>query len=229
MSDWKYTQAKELVLYLLCHKRATREVIGLEFWPDATTEQVRSRFSAVLSNARAALGKDKDWIVLNDSYYEFNRAWPIWFDVEAFEAAVQEARLALTSAEAKGVVTNLENAVAFYHGDFAQDILNGEWHVPTREHLRQLHLDALMMLGRLHFDNGNYARAVEAYRSVIAKDSLLEAAHREVMRSLARLGERGQAQRHYQSLAALLRDEFGASPAPETTALFERLRRNEDI
>ncbi|HBY96566.1 MAG TPA: hypothetical protein DEP84_21925 [Chloroflexi bacterium] len=49
------------------------------------------------------------------------------------------------------------------------------------------------------------------------------------MRCYARLGERGQALRHYQVVVELLDEELGAPPAPETTLLFERLRAGEEI
>jgi DNA-binding SARP family transcriptional activator len=43
------------------------------------------------------------------------------------------------------------------------------------------------------------------------------------------VGERGRALRHYEELAALLEDELGSSPAPETHALYERLRASQDV
>jgi len=64
---------------------------------------------------------------------------------------------------------------------------------------------------------------------VIARDEVLETAHRELMRCLARLGERGQALKHYQSLAELMREALGSDPAPETQALYEELRHGEDV
>ncbi len=73
------------------------------------------------------------------------------------------------------------------------------------------------------------AEAAGVYRQAISYVSLLEAAHRELMRCYARQGERGQALRHYQSLVELMRDELGAPPDPETTALFERLQRGEAV
>jgi len=57
----------------------------------------------------------------------------------------------------------------------------------------------------------------------------VEAAHRELMRCYARLGEHAQALRHYQDLAALMQADLGSPPAPETTALFERLKRGEAV
>ena len=86
-----------------------------------------------------------------------------------------------------------------------------------------------MLLAQLLFRQGQYTQALEVYRQIIARDSYLEVAHRELMRCYARQGERGQALRHYESLVTLLREELGTKPAAETRALFERLQRGEEV
>jgi DNA-binding SARP family transcriptional activator len=49
------------------------------------------------------------------------------------------------------------------------------------------------------------------------------------MRSEAALGERGRALRHYEELTRMLQEQLGASPAPESVALYERLRAGEEV
>ena len=44
------------------------------------------------------------------------------------------------------------------------------------------------------------------------------------MRSQAASGERGRVIRHYEELAKMLEEQLGASPASETSELYERLR-----
>jgi len=58
----------------------------------------------------------------------------------------------------------------------------------------------------------------------IAHEPLDEAAHRELMKCWARLGEPARAIRHYQRLQDLLRKELGAPPAAGTARLYEKLR-----
>jgi DNA-binding SARP family transcriptional activator len=42
---WTSAKAKELLLYLVCHPAGcTREDLGLAFWPDASTAQVKNSF-----------------------------------------------------------------------------------------------------------------------------------------------------------------------------------------
>ena len=66
-------------------------------------------------------------------------------------------------------------------------------------------------------------------RRALAQDDLSEVAHRELIRCYARMGEHGQALRHYQELVELMQRELDAAPDRETVALYERLRRGEEI
>ena len=93
--------------------------------------------------------------------------------------------------------------------------------------MRRRYQQGLLLLGQVCFADGSYAQAAEVYRTLIALDDYVEGAHRQVMRCYARLGERSQALRHYLQLQQRIRVELDAMPDPETTALFERLRRGE--
>jgi predicted ATPase/DNA-binding SARP family transcriptional activator len=226
-ADWGYAKVKELLFYLLGARLRTKEQIGLAFWPDASPGQVRSSFHDTLYHLRQALGRP-DWIRFERGSYAFNRSLDYWYDVEAFEAALAQARQYQTSEPGQAIQA-LEDALRLYQGDFLEETLAGEWHVLPREELRREYLEALLLLGQLHAAERHYAQAADIYRQAIAYDRYLEAAHRELMRCYACLGERGQALRHYEALAEWMRDELGALPAPETTALIERLRGGEHI
>jgi DNA-binding SARP family transcriptional activator len=82
----------------------------------------------------------------------------------------------------------------------------------------------LLLLGGLLLTQERHAEASEAYRRAISHDRFLEEAHRGLMRSQAALGERGRALRHYEELVVLLEEQLGATPAPESVALYESLR-----
>ena len=126
-------------------------------------------------------------------------------------------------------IEHLQAAVQIWHGDFLEDFDAGEWAIYRREELHQRCINALLELGQLHFMAAHYAPAVEVYQRLLAIDNLLELAHRELMRCYARQGETGQAVRHYQQLHAVLRQELNTEPSPETTLLYQRLRRGDEI
>ncbi len=228
-ADWTYAKARELIFYLLHRPNATREQIGLEFWPDASAEQVRKRLSAALAHARNALGREQEWITLTDSHYRIDPARAYWFDVEIFEARLQAAKRLLQNGGARQqAIPLLDDAISLYQGDFAEEFLEGEWHQPRREALRQAYLEALLTVGELQAECERYDQAIVTYQRALAKDPYLEEAHHELIRCYARLNKRSLALRQYDSLKTALA-ELGATPSPETQALIERLRRGEPL
>lgn len=231
-ADWTYLKAKELFFYLLIHPAATKEQIGLDLWPDVSTAQLRSAFHRTMHYLRRALGK-AEWVVFESDTYALNRALPHWFDAQIFESRLAEAERVLkatvTPAGRAEAARRLEEALALYQGDFLADMDAGEWVISAREELRQRSLEARLTLGELYFADARYGQAAEVYRRLITLEPYLETAHRELMRCLARQGETAQAVQRYQRLSRLLLEELKTQPAPETTLLFERLRRGDDV
>jgi two-component SAPR family response regulator len=227
-SDWTYSKSREMLFYLLCNPARTKEQIGLALWPDASTAQLHDNFRITLHFLRHALGRP-EWVLYEGGVYAFNCSMPYWFDVEAFEFHLSVANMAPpgTIAPPAGA-DHLDRAISLYEGDFL-DGTEAEWCIPRREELLRNYLQALVAWGSVLFEACEYVQASEVYRRAIAKDGYFEAAHRGLMRCLARQGELGQALRHYRSLAGFLQEEFDAPPDPETAALYERLRRGEPI
>jgi DNA-binding SARP family transcriptional activator len=63
------------------------------------------------------------------------------------------------------------------------------------------------------------------YRRVVQADEWNEEAHRLLMTSLGRSGQRAEALRHYDRLASLLERELGATPEARTQTVHDQLRR----
>jgi DNA-binding SARP family transcriptional activator len=231
-ADWTYAKAKELFFYLLSRGPATKAQIGLDLWPDASPVQLRSTFHSVLHHLRRALGRP-NWIIHSSGVYALNPRQPLDYDVRSFEEhlrqAQQELRTAAQTAGRGRVTAHLEAARALWRGDFLADQAYGDWAVFQREALRQTYLDALLRLADLYFADAHYPAAAAAYRQALGLDSYLELAHRGLMRCYARQGEAAPAVRHYQELRHLLRHELNTTPSSETTLLYERIQRGDDI
>ena len=164
---------------------------------------------------------------VNDQY-RFNRELAHQYDVDVFESHLAEAARLKTRTPA-AAVAQLSQAVQLYQGDFVEDFVEGEWFRLPREALRRKYLNALLDLGQLHFAQNDFARAAEAYQQAIEKDPVGETAHRELMRCYLRLGERGLALRHYETLKRIMQTELGSPPAPESVALYEQLKHGADV
>jgi predicted ATPase/DNA-binding SARP family transcriptional activator len=227
LTTWPYARVKELLFYLASYPARTKAQIGLALWPEASTRQLRNSLGTTLYHLRHALD-DPQRIVFEDEVYRFNRALGYEFDVEVFEAHLAQASRAQAQTPDRAIAL-LQEAITLYQGDFVEDFLDGDWFLLRREELRRKYLDALLNLGQALFSQQDYARAAECYRRAIEKDEILEEAHRELMRCYARLGERGQALRHYQTFEQMMRDELGSAPAAEGVALYERLKRGEEV
>jgi predicted ATPase/two-component SAPR family response regulator/Tfp pilus assembly protein PilF len=231
--DWKYAKSKELFYYLLSGSPATKAQIGLDLWPDASPEQLRSTFHRALHYSRKALG-GSSWIVFEDEAYAFDRRLNYWCDLHTAEARLREAQLLFRSgppppAARLRAIQCLEEAAQLWRGDPFQDLDAGEWAIFRRENLRQSFLQTQLDLGRLYLAEARYADAAATFRRVLALDNYLEIAHRELMRSLARQGDTARALRHFEELRRLLRGEMGAEPSSETLLLYDRLRRGDDV
>lgn len=221
-ADWTYAKPREMLFFLLSHPPRTKEQIGVMLWPDASPNQLRAALHPALYHLRRTLG-DRQRVVTRQDSYSFNPDIPYYFDVDEFETLVTEARRHAEKSPGQAIA-GLQAAVALYQGDFLADAtVTNEWVLIRREELRQTFLEALLLLGRLLFEAQRYTEAADAYRRAIAQDSYLEVAHRELMRCYQQQGEISRALKHYQSLVEYLRAEMSSVPAPETTALFQRL------
>jgi predicted ATPase/DNA-binding SARP family transcriptional activator len=218
-SEFGYAKPRELLFYLLSHPPRTREQIGLALWPEASASKLRGSFHDALHRLRKALG-GSEWVVHEGGRYSFNRSLGYFFDAQAFEERLEKARRLRDRAPAEAI-DHLKEAIELYGGDFLEEFLGSEWVLGKQDELRGAYQETLTELGRLLFSEGHFAEAAKAYRKVISRDRYSEAAHRQLMRCYARMGERGRALKHYESLIELLDEDLGAKPAPETLELYE--------
>ena len=220
---WGSARPRELLLYLLCRPEgATRDQVGLAFWPDASPAQVSNNFHVTLHRLRKALGRP-DWIETGDERYRVSGEITVEFDAAIFESEVESVLRAL--ARGGGPLGPLERALALYRGDFLGEEVVGDWHLDVRDRLRRRYLEGLLALAGRLYQEGRWSEAADAYRRVIACDDLHEEAYRQLMLALAHSGERAEALRLYQRFRLLLAEELDAVPEPETVGVYERLQQ----
>ncbi|MGD0239747.1 MAG: BTAD domain-containing putative transcriptional regulator, partial [Streptosporangiaceae bacterium] len=218
-ADWSYAKPRELMFLLVSSPPLTKDQIAAALWPELSRPQLGNALHTALRELRRALG-DPGWVRYADGHYRFDRSRPHECDVTAFEDALVAARRARPSAAA---LPELQRAIAAYGGDFLDGMATGEWALVRRDELRRAFESALLAAGRLHTAAGRQQAAAAVFRRAVAHEPLNESAHRELMSSWVALGETARAVRHYEELAALLREQVGVAPAPETEALYRRL------
>jgi len=225
-SDWTYIKSRELFFYFLSHKKRSKRQIGLDLWPDDSTQQLRDNYRATLHCLRHALGSPK-WIIFEDEGYTFDGGLDYWFDVEHFESLLRRA--GLREIKRTEAIELLTEAVQQYTGDFLVDVEVGDWSISKREELNRLYFEGGLTLVQMLFDEARYADAAEICRTLLNQDSYLETVHYALIRCYARLGERSKALQQYHILVGILQDDLGLPPSPEITMLYDHLRQGEPI
>ncbi len=218
-AHWGYAKPRELMFLLVSSPPMTKDQIAAALWPDLSRQQLGNALHTALRELRRALG-DPGWVVYADGHYRFDRSRPHECDVTVFEDALLAARRARPPEAA---LPELQRAIGVYGGDFLDGMSAGEWALVRRDELRRAFESALLAAGRLQTAAGRHQAAATLFRRAVAHEPLNETAHRELMNCWSRLGETARAVRHYEELTALLREQVGVPPAPETTALYRRL------
>jgi DNA-binding SARP family transcriptional activator/predicted ATPase len=212
------------------HRRT--ELAGL-LWPDVPEKAARHSLSQALFRLRKALNDQEatpPFLLTTWKTLRFNPASDYSLDVDAFQAGADLCER--TSPEQLGPADAhaLTQSMALYRGKFLSTPLRidsqafEEWLVIKQTQFHLLALNTLNYLGQYHELRGEFGLAADYARRQIELESLHELAHRNLMLALAQDNRRAEALAHYATCRALLAKELGVAPAPETTALYERIR-----
>ncbi len=228
-------KTRALLAYLVMeadreHRRAM--LAGL-LWPDVPEATAHHNLSQALLLLRRVLDdkiQTPPFLLTTWQTLRFNPESDYTLDVAVFQAEVttctRNAPAQLTPAGAQA----LTQAIAQYRGEFLSDPwqVNSqafeEWLLIRQTQFHMTMVDALDYLVQYHELRGEFALAAAYARRHIALDPLHEQAHRQLMQALAQDDRRPEALAQYAVCQSLLAQELGIEPAPETTALYERIR-----
>ncbi len=210
-------KALALLAYLAVTGRpARRERLAGLLWPDSEQSKARAALRRTLSVAGAvgpALIIQRADLALDS---QLTRC-----DVTEFEQLA-----------AAGDPSSLRRAASLAPDDFlagfsVRDSSEfDDWSTSTADRLRGIRTSVLARLTMADQDAGRLDEAIESARAWVALDPLSEAAHRELMRLYAWTGERTAALKQYRACVRALDRELGVPPLPETTELYDAVRRN---
>ena len=206
-----------------------RDTLAALFWPESDQSRARASLRRDLSVLNKLLAEEwleieREWVALRPGY---------WLDVNRFRELLAEWRGHGHAAEVvcSACLPALQTAVSLYHNDF----LTGfslpncpefdEWQFFQAQELRQSCFAALEKLVRGLTAQGEIDAALPNARRWVALEPAHEPAHRQLMRLYARSGQPAAAVRQYQLCVQTLQEELGVDPQPETTALYEQIRR----
>jgi DNA-binding SARP family transcriptional activator len=223
-----YDKVKAIFAYLVVEPTFpfNRDVLAGLFWPDQTEQKARHSLRQAISQLRSVLEWDQsNPLILTDrTTLQRNPQAGLVCDVHTFTACLKAAE----EDERAGIGT-LENAVEIYQGELlrglslAQTESFEEWLSNRREHFHRQAVTALEKIVGYHEGQGNFERSRIAAEKWVRLEPWREEAHRNLMLSLSRTGQRSAALKQYQLCCQSLLDEFGLLPAAETESLHRRI------
>jgi DNA-binding SARP family transcriptional activator len=229
-------KALALLAYLaVAGQRHQRDSLATLLWSELDQRSARADLRRILSFLNRKLGRG--WLTADRETAALDPDANLWLDVHQF-------RQLLAACDAHGhpatevcseCVPPLEEAVRLYRDDFMagftlpDSLTFDEWQFFQTQGLRDGLAGVLQHLVRWHGDQGEYEAAIAYARRWLALDSLHEPTHRYLMALYAHSGQQSAALRQYHMCQQTLAEELGLSPAPETTALFERIHAGEVV
>jgi predicted ATPase/DNA-binding SARP family transcriptional activator len=202
-------------LVLFPHTHA-REKLAALFWGDTPNDQARLSLRVALAALRKELGDD--FLIADRETVQLNPDVPIWVDARE----ISNFKFQISDWEsAQSEILNLKSEI-----DLLPDFYD-DWILLERERLRAIYLDALLRLIQHARSNGEYARAIELARKLLATEPANETAYQHLIFCHLAQGDRAAALKQYAACERALRDELNVAPSPETRALYARAQTQE--
>lgn len=210
-------------LFHFADKAHRRERLIDLFWLDGNLNGARAAFNTAIWRVRKILEIGSKGaaaqLVTAGSEVILERGASVQVDTHLLEGAFNRMRTQcdkapLSFTDTPGIVAAVES----YGGPFL-DGLDGDWILQERERLHCVFVRVCLRLMCCAASNGQYEQAIDFGRRILARDALRESIQRDVMLLLVLNGQRAEALRAYERLAALMRSELNIQPMPETKRL----------
>lgn len=213
-------QGRLLFVYLAANRQrpSSRDELAAALWPGQPPAAADAGLSALVSKLRRVVpleGRGSVRLRLPED---------AWIDLEAATEALHRAE----SAAARGAWIDVWSPGRVAQHVARRGFLPGEdapWIAELRRRIDEMYLRSLELVGRacVEIGGGELDTAERCARSLIAGAPYRESGHRLLMETLAARGNPAEALLVYEELRRHLREELGATPAPETQALHREL------
>lgn len=216
-------KAQALLYYLAAHpgRAFSRAHLITLLWEESPDREGRNSLSTVLTRLRqtlplfpiAATGDTLAWQATPD----------VSVDLVTFSALTDDRT-------GQPMLADLERAAVLWRGSFLDGFgvrdcdAYETWLRSEREQWQGRWLHVIGTLVDAYQQSGQWARMLGHAQAALAADPLHERFHRAVMTAHALSGDRAAALTHYRACRDRLRDDLGAEPDPETTALYDAIR-----
>jgi DNA-binding SARP family transcriptional activator len=224
---WSGRKVCQLFKLLVTHRQRTvssDELIEW-LWPNLNPKMARNSLWVAVSQLRRLLepetiGRGASTFILTEPPgYRFDPAERCAIDVDVFLGHVRTGRAYQRRERWTEAIDAYLSAARLDRGEYLAQDPYADWASPTRERLRETFLEMKGDLAACHLALGRYQEALEHAREALDRDPCRESVWRLVMEAHYRQGERDQALRDFERCRAILGEELGVNPLPETMAL----------
>ncbi len=218
-------QARVLFTYLTVARAlpSRRGELIEALWPWRAPAGADTALSALLSRLRSVLGSG---VVCGRGEIHLRLPDDTWIDLEAAVEAIHRAEAAVAQEDwARGWGPSLVALFTARRGFLAgQDLPWAEEHRRRLEEIRVCALECYAAVA-LGVGGSELPPGERVARELVAIAPYQERGHALLMKILTARGNSAEALRTYEQLRQRLRDDLGATPAPELRELQERLLR----
>lgn len=198
-------------------------------WPSRKPPSAETAINALVSKIRAAmrsLGFPQPFGIASE-VGAYRLALPAeWIDVEKARTAIDRAEGGYRSELLCEAWSNANVAAAITRQPFLpeEDVL---WVRQQREALQRVWRRAMLVLSAVSVRNGENELGIQHAAEALSSEPFDEQACQALMRAHAAAGNRAQALRVYAECRKLFRNELGADPSAQTSAVFLEILRHE--
>ncbi len=212
-------KAQALLYYLAAHpgRAFSRAHLITLLWEDSPDREGRNSLSTALTRLRQALPIFP--IATTGDTLAWQPTPDVTVDLVTFHTLT-------ASPTGQPTLADLERAAALWRGGFLDSfgVRDGDayeaWLRSEREQWQGRWLQVIGKLVDAYHQSGQWAQMLGHAQWALAADPLHERFHRAVMVAHALSGDRAAALAHFRACCDILRDELGAEPDTETTALY---------
>ncbi|MEL6989061.1 MAG: bacterial transcriptional activator domain-containing protein [Bacteroidota bacterium] len=224
--NWGRDKAIQLFQFFIISRNRMalhKEQIIDRLWEESGTDQ---HFKVALHEIKKVLEpnkKDKNqtqFIFRQGSSYKLNME-KVWLDSQALKSFVEIGNQ-LISDQSELAIFAYQSAVKLYKGIFLPNRIYEDWTSGERDNLQMLSLGAHISLAQLFLDD-QPKESVRLTEEALNIDPTWEEAYRIQMQAHMISGNRPQAIRTFQKCKAVLEEEFGIDPLPQTIQLIEHI------
>ncbi len=224
INKFESNKVRALLAYLVLETERThsRETVAEMLWPESTPQSGLANLRYALADMRKVIGDEEakpPYLIINRESLQFNAFSDHALDVTAFTRLIRSNK-----------IEKLTQGIDLYLGDFLEGFPFiesdpfEEWIVLKREQFKRQAIDALSLIVDHHEHRGEYQQALPFARKQVELEPWLEEAHQQLIRLLARDGQRSAALAQYETCRRLLASELDVEPAEKTIQLYESIR-----